>query len=137
MAFFKFTFLLEDSGWGISVVDVGVVDVGLADDTELVLTDPSPEPDWLTDLALLELCFGVKVEDLNDGLGSLSGSQGNDVLASVHQDALGFHWLSFELEIVGGVNDCAIVGILNTDIFLTFEGDRSELEEIGAETQIG
>lgn len=137
MAFFKFTFLLEDSGWGISVVDVGVVDVGLADDTELVLTDPSPEPDWLTDLALLELCFGVKVEDLNDGLGSLSGSQGNDVLASVHQDALGFHWLSFELEIVGGVNDCAIVGVFNTDVFLTLEGNRSEFEEIGTETQIG
>lgn len=51
----------------------------------------------------------VKSTYLNDGLGSLSGSQGNDVLASVHQDALSFHWLSFELEIVGGVNDCAIL----------------------------
>lgn len=46
---------------------------------------------------------------MDDGFGALSGSEGNDVLASVHQDAFSFHWLSLELEIVGCVNDCAIL----------------------------
>jgi len=64
LAFFKFTLLLEDSSWGVSIIDVGVEDVCLAHNTELVLTDPFPEPNWLCDLTLFELSFCVKVEDL-------------------------------------------------------------------------
>ena len=72
--------LLEDLLWGIGLVDVGVIDICLADDTKRIFVDPSPESNGLIDLTLLQLGLGVEVEDLNNGLGALSGSQGDDVL---------------------------------------------------------
>jgi hypothetical protein len=46
---------------------------------------------------------------LDDCFSALSGSKGDNVLASVHEDALSLHWLSLQLEVVGGVDDCAIL----------------------------
>ena len=63
--------LLEDSGWGVSVVDVGVVDVLFANDTEGVLVDPAPEAHALVDVALLELGLGVQVENLRKSIKSI------------------------------------------------------------------
>jgi hypothetical protein len=56
--------LLENLGWSISVVDVGVIDVGLAYNTKFILTDPAPKSNGFSDFALLELCLSVKIEDL-------------------------------------------------------------------------
>jgi len=100
-----------------------VIDVGLTYNTKFILADPAPKSNGFSDFALLELCLSIKIEDLNDGLCTLGSSQSDNVLASVHQDAFSFHWLSLELEIVGCIDDCAIVGILDTNVLLRLEGD--------------
>lgn len=86
-----------------------MVHVGLSDDSKLVLSDPSPEPDWLVDLTVLELCLGVKVEHLDHCLGALSSSQCDDVLSPVHEDTLSLHWLALKSEVFGRVNDGTIL----------------------------
>jgi hypothetical protein len=113
-----------------------VVDIGFADNTKFIFTNPSPESNWLSNFTLLKFGLRVKVEYLDHSFGALGGSKGDNVLASVHENALSLHWLSLQLEIVGGVNDRAIVGVFNTDVFLTLESNRSKLEEFGTETQI-
>ena len=72
--------MLENLLWGIGLVNVGVVDILFADDTEGVFVDPPPEPDGLVDLTLLDFSLGFEVEHLNDSFGSLGGTQGDDVL---------------------------------------------------------
>ena len=64
LAIGKLSLLFENFLWGSCVVDISMVDVCFTYYTKFVFTDPSPEPDWLVDLAMLELCFRVKVEDL-------------------------------------------------------------------------
>lgn len=76
----EFGFLLEDLLGGSRVVDISVVDIGLSNNTKLILTNPAPEPDLFSDFALLHLGLGVQIEYLDDGFGALSGSQGNNVL---------------------------------------------------------
>jgi hypothetical protein len=80
LAICKLGLLLEDLNWSCLVKDAGMVDVLLSDDTEGVLVNPSPESYCLIDLNLLDLLFRVQVENLEDGLGALGGSQGNVVL---------------------------------------------------------
>jgi len=72
--------LLENLLWGIGLVNVGVINILFADDTKGIFVDPSPESNGLIDLTLLQFGFGIKVKDLNDSFGSLSGSQGDNVL---------------------------------------------------------
>jgi len=72
--------LLENLLWGIGLVNVSVINIGLSDDTKGIFVDPSPEPNGLIDLALLHFGLGIKVKDLNDSFGSLGGSQGDNVL---------------------------------------------------------
>jgi hypothetical protein len=60
----KFSLLFKDSNRSISIVDVCVVNIGLTYNTKFILTDPSPESNWLINLTLLELGLGVKVEYL-------------------------------------------------------------------------
>jgi hypothetical protein len=130
LAISELGFLLEDFLWGSSVVDVCVVHVLLANDTQLVLTDPHPESDWLIDFALLDLRFGVQIENLNDRLCALSCPQSNDVLAPVHQDALSLHRFSLEREVLRRIDNGTIRCILDTNVFLTLKSDLTELEEI-------
>jgi len=54
----------------------------------------------------------------------------------MHQDALSLHGLPLESEIFCRVDDSAIGLILDTDVLLTLEGDRAELEELWVETQV-
>ena len=46
---------------------------------------------------------------LNDSLLTLRGSQSNNVLRSVHEDTLCFHWFSFKSEIFCRVDDGTIL----------------------------
>jgi len=137
LAISKLGFLLEDFLWGSGVVDVSVVDVLLADDTELVLTDPSPESDGLVDFTLLDFGFGIQIEDLDDSLRSLGSSQGNDVLGSMHEDTLSFHGLSFEGEVLCRIDNGTICLILDTDISLGLKCDLAKLEELWVEPKVG
>lgn len=130
LAISEFGFLLEDFLWGSSVVDVCVVHVLLANDTKLVLTDPPPESDWLVDFTLLDLRFGVQIENLDDRLCALSCPQSNDVLAPVHQDALSLHRFSLEGKVLRRVDNGTICCILDTNVLLTLKSDLTELEEI-------
>jgi len=133
----KLGLLLEDFLRSSAVVDVGVVDVLLADDTELVLTDPSPESDGLVDFALFDFGFGIQIEDLDDSLRSLSSSQGDDVLRPVHEDAFSFHGLSFEGEVLRRVDDGTICLILDADVPLALKCDLAKLEELWVEPEVG
>jgi len=117
----KLGLLLEDLLWGISAVDIGVVDIRLSHNTENVLLNPSPEPDWLVNLTLLDLCLGVKIEYLDHGFGTLSSSQSDNVLGSMHEDSFSLHWLPFECKVFRRVNDGAISLILDTNVFLTLK----------------
>lgn len=130
LAISELGFLLEDFLWGSGVINVCVVHVLLANDTKLVLTDPPPESDWLVDFTLLDLCFGVQIENLDDGLCALSCPQSNDVLGPVHQDALGLHRFSLECEVFCRVDNGAICCILDTNVLLTLKSDLAKLEEI-------
>jgi hypothetical protein len=128
--------LLENLLWGIGLVNVGVINICFADDTKGIFVDPSPEPNGLIDLALLHFGLGIKVKDLNDSFGSLSGSQGDNVLRSVHEDTLGFHGFTLESKVFCRVNDGTISLILDTNVFLTFKGHGAELEELRVQAQV-
>jgi hypothetical protein len=130
LAISELGFLLEDFLWGSGVIDICVVHVLLANDTKLVLTDPPPKSDWFVDFTLLDLCFGVQIENLDDGLCALSCPQSDDVLGPVHQDALGLHRFSLEREVFRRIDNGAICGILDTNVLLTLESDLTKLEEI-------
>ena len=47
---------------------------------------------------------------LDNGVGALSGSDGDNVALSMHEDALGsLHGLALELEVLGGVDDVTVL----------------------------
>lgn len=132
----EFGFLFKDFLWGSSVVDVCVVHVLLANDTKLVLTNPPPESDWLVDFTLLDLCFGVQIENLDDRLCTLSCPQSNDVLAPVHQDALSLHRFPLESKVLRRIDDGTISCILDTNVLLTLKSDLTKLEKIWRQSKI-
>jgi len=113
-----------------------MVNTGLSNNTELVLSDPFPESNVLGDCALLDLLLVVKVEHLDHGVGTLGGSQSDDVLGSVHENAVSLHRLPLKCKILGGVNDCAVLLVLDANVLLTLKCDRAKLEEIWADTQV-
>jgi hypothetical protein len=60
----ELSLLLKNSCWGITVVDVSVINICLSYNTESVLADPSPESNGLRNLTLLYFSFGVEIKDL-------------------------------------------------------------------------
>ena len=50
---------------------------------------------------------------LNDSFVSLTSSQSNHILASVHQNAFSLHWFSFQSKVLGCVDDGTILFIQN------------------------
>lgn len=57
-------FLFEDSLWSFVVVNIGVINILLANNTESVLSDPSPEADWFIDFTLLYFSLGSQIKNL-------------------------------------------------------------------------
>jgi len=101
--------LFEDLGWWLIILDACVIDIGLTDNTKFVFTNPSPESDSLWDFTLFDSGFGVQIEDLYHCLFTLSSSECDDVISSVHEKSFSLHWLSFEGEVFSRVNDSAIL----------------------------
>lgn len=131
----EFWFLFKDSLWSSSIVDIGVINILFADNTKSIFSNPTPVPDWFIDFTLLYLSFSGQIKNLNDSLLTLGGSQSDDVLRSVHEDSLGFHWFSFKSEIFCRVDDGTICCVFDTDILLRFKSDLSKLEKIRAKAE--
>jgi hypothetical protein len=70
----EFWFLFKDSLWSSCIVNIGVINILLANNTKSVFTNPSPESNWLIDFTLLDFSFGGQIKNLNDGLLALRGS---------------------------------------------------------------
>lgn len=60
----EFWFLFKDSFWGSSVVNIGMINILLANNTKSVLSDPSPESNWLIDFTLLDFSFSSQIKNL-------------------------------------------------------------------------
>ena len=54
----EFWFLFKDSFWSGGVINIGVINVLFTNNTKSVISDPSPESDWLIDFTLLHFSFG-------------------------------------------------------------------------------
>jgi len=103
-------------------VHVTVVDCVLADDSELGVSDPSPEDDLLLAYKSSDLRSLVKIVELDDSsLGSLISTDDNDVLLSVHDLGVDRHSFALDLESLASVDHDNIITVLNGDIFLRFE----------------
>lgn len=113
-----------------------MVHTSLSNNTEYVLVDPTPEPNVLTHFTLLYLGLCIQIEDLNDGLGSLRGSQCDDILRPVHENTFGFHGFPLEGEVLGSIDDSTVGCIFDTNILLTFKGDGSKLEKIRVKPEV-
>jgi hypothetical protein len=133
----EFWFLFKDSLRSICIVDIGVINVLFTNNTKSVLSDPSPESNWFINLTLLNFSFGGEIKNLNNSLLTLRSSQSNNVLRSVHEDTLSFHWFSFKSKIFCRVNDGTISLIFDTDVLLGFKSHLTKLEKIRIKTEVG
>lgn len=106
------------------VIDVPVVDGGLGNQTQGLVTEPLPVDDVLIHHCRLELLLCGKVEDLNC---PALGLEGDNVLAPVHDRTVRIDWPPHDLIVVLQVNndDLWLVVLLellaNTDIVIGFE----------------
>ena len=101
---------------------------GGSDDSELVKPNPAPVFGRLLDLDVLNFLRGVDVEYLiklkvlvlvsslegsntylNDSTVSRCGSDSNDVVLSVHEDAIGLHVSAVDLEALRRVHNCDLL----------------------------
>jgi hypothetical protein len=57
-------FLFKDSLWGGSIVDIGVINILFANNTESIFSNPSPETNWFIDFTLLYFSFGCQIKNL-------------------------------------------------------------------------
>ena len=105
----KLSLLVKDLGWSSCIIDVGVIDTSLSDNTKSVLSNPFPETNWFFDIALLYFSFGIEIEDLDGGSLTLWSSQSNNISSSMHENTFSFHWLSFKLEVLCSINDSTIL----------------------------
>ena len=60
----KLGILFKDFLGRIAVSDLGMIHIGLANNTKCVFIDPSPETNSFSNMSLLELSFGVQIESL-------------------------------------------------------------------------
>jgi hypothetical protein len=129
--------LLEDSLWRIGIIHVGVIHVLLSNDTESIFSNPSPESNCFIDNNLVDFRLSRQIEDLNNSLLTLCCSQGDNILASMHKNALCLHGLPLQSEVFRRVDDGTISSILDTDVLLRLESHLTEFEELRAKSKIG
>lgn len=110
--------MLKDHGGRGLAVDVQVVHLALADDTEVVLRNPSPVSDLLGDGSILDLLLGLEVGNLNSCGGASELPDGGDIFSSMHEHGIDWHVFLLHRKVLGGINNTVFRLIFHCDVLL-------------------